>query len=87
VDTVPDIVIRGIDNEMAERIKEIARLNNMPINDVLLKLLRQALKLDVETLIVANPKQDIARLAGAWGKDETDALRAAIAAIEKLPGG
>lgn len=85
--TVPDIVIRGIDNDMAERIKEIARLNNMPINDVLLKLLRQALKLDVETLIVANPKQDIARLAGAWGKDETDALRAAIAAIEKLPGG
>jgi hypothetical protein len=83
---VPDIVIRGIDNDMAERIKEIARLNNMPINDVLLKLLRQALKLDAETLVVANPKQDIARLAGAWGKDETDALRAAIAAIEKLPG-
>jgi hypothetical protein len=87
VDTVPDIVIRGIDNDMAERIKEIARLNNMPINDVLLRLLRQALKLDAETLMVANPKQDIARLAGAWGKDETDALRAAIAAIEKLPGG
>ena len=87
MNTVPDIVIRGIDNDMAERIKEIARLNNMPINDVLLKLLRQALKLDVETLIVANPKQDIARLSGAWGKDETDALRAAIAAIEKLPGG
>ncbi len=87
MDTVPDIVIRGIDNDMAERIKEIARLNNMPINDVLLRLLRQALKLDAETLMVANPKQDIARLAGAWGKDETDALRAAIAAIEKLPGG
>ena len=83
---MPDIVIRGIDNDMAERIKEIARLNNMPINDVLLKLLRQSLKLDAETLVVANPKQDIARLAGAWGKDETDALRAAIAAIEKLPG-
>ena len=84
---MPDIVIRGIDNDLAERIKEIARLNNMPINDVLLKLLRQSLKLDAETLVVANPKQDIARLAGAWGKDETDALRAAIAAIEKLPGG
>lgn len=83
---MPDIVIRGIDHDVAERIKEIARLNNMPINDVLLKLLRQALKLDAETLVVANPKQDIARLAGAWGKDETDALRAAIAAIEKLPG-
>lgn len=83
--TVPDIVIRGIDNDMAERIKEIARLNHMPINDVLLKLLRQALKLDADTLALANPKQDIARLSGAWGKDETDALRAAIAAIEKLP--
>ena len=84
---MPDIVIRSIDNDMAERIKELARLNKMPINDVMLKLLRQALKLDAETLVVANPKQDIARLAGAWGQDETDALRAAIAAIEKLPGG
>lgn len=83
---MPDIIIRGIDNDIAERIKEIARLNNMPINDVMLKLLRQALKLDAETLVVANPKQDIARLAGAWGKDETDALRAAIAAIERMPG-
>ena len=35
---MPDIVIRGIDNDVAERIMEIARLNNMPINDVLLKL-------------------------------------------------
>jgi len=82
---VPDVLIRGIDNDMVERIKEIARLNNMPINDVLLRLLRQALKLDVETLAVANPRQDIARLAGAWDKDENEALRAAIAAFEKLP--
>lgn len=82
---MPDVLIRGIDNEMAERIKEIARNNNMPINDVLLKLLRQALKLDAETLAVANPKQDIARLAGAWDKDENEALRAAIAAFEQLP--
>ncbi|HWT14486.1 MAG TPA: hypothetical protein VN581_01785 [Patescibacteria group bacterium] len=82
---MPDIVIRGIDNDVAERIKEIARLNHMPINDVLLRLLRQSLKLDAETLIVSNPRQDIARLAGAWGQDETEALRAAIAAIERLP--
>ena len=75
----------GIDNDVAERIKEIARLNHMPINDVLLRLLRQSLKLDAETLIVSNPRQDIARLAGAWGQDETEALRAAIAAIERLP--
>lgn len=82
---MPDVVIRGIDNEMAERIKELARLNNMPINDVLLKLLRQSLKLDAETLVVANPKQDIARFAGTWAKDESEALREAIAAFERLP--
>lgn len=82
---MPDVIIRGIDNDMAERIKQIARMNNMPINDVLLKLLRQALKLDVESLAVANPKQDLARLAGAWANDETQALRDAIAAMERLP--
>ena len=82
---MPDIVIRGIDNDVAERIKEIARLNGLPINDVLLKLLRQALKLDVETLVVANPKQDISRLGGTWRHDEADALRDAIEAFKKIP--
>lgn len=82
---MPDVVIRGIDNEMVERIKEIARQHNMPINDVLLKLLRQSLQLDADPLAVANPRQDIARLGGAWAKDETEALREAIAAFERLP--
>ncbi len=82
---MPDIVIRGIDNDVAERIKEIARLNGLPINDVLLKLLRQALKLDIETLVVRNPKQDISRLTGTWGNDEADALRAAIEAFKQIP--
>ena len=81
---MPDILIRGIDTEMAERIKEIARMHGMPINDVLLKLLRQSLKMDADSFAVANPKQDIARLAGAWGKDEAEALREAIAAFERL---
>lgn len=82
---MPDILIRGIDADVAERVKELARLHGMPINDVLRKLLRQALHLDLDTLPVGNPKQDIARLAGAWGQDETVALREAIAAFEKLP--
>ena len=82
---MPDIVIRGIDNDVAERIMEIARLNGLPLNDVLLKLLRQALRLDVETLVVANPKQDIARFAGAWREDESAALREAIEAFKKIP--
>jgi hypothetical protein len=82
---VPDVVIRGIDNEMVERIKEIARLNNMPINDVLLKLLRQSLKLDVDALALNNPRQDIARFAGTLAQDESEALRAAIAAFERMP--
>jgi len=82
---VPDIVIRGIDNDVAERIKEVARLNGMPINDVMLQLLRQALKLDVETLAVANPKQDITRLSGAWAQKEADALRDAIEAFKNMP--
>lgn len=82
---MPDIVIRGIDNDMAERIKEIARSQRLPINDVLLKLLRQSLGIDADASLVANPKQDVARLVGAWESDESDAFRAAIAAFEKLP--
>ena len=40
-----DFLLRGIDERVAERIKEIARQKGWPLNDVILLLLKQALGL------------------------------------------
>jgi len=79
---VPDFLLRGIDGELAERIKALARERNWAINDVLLHLIRQALGL-VEPQ--APTHQDIAMLGGTWGNEEADAFKAALKAFENLP--
>lgn len=87
---MPDFTVRGIDNDMAERIKEIARGRNWSINDTVIELLRQALSSTPTGVVVGAPstnadRDDVARLSGTWASDEAEALRAAIAAFENLP--
>ncbi|HET7845137.1 MAG TPA: hypothetical protein VFL14_13365 [Xanthomonadales bacterium] len=79
---MPDFLLRGIDGELAERIKALARERNWAINDVLLHLIRQALGL-VEP--VQPTPQDIAVLGGTWGSDEAEAFKQALKAFENLP--
>ncbi|PIV32409.1 MAG: hypothetical protein COS34_13175 [Lysobacterales bacterium CG02_land_8_20_14_3_00_62_12] len=85
---MPDFTVRGIDNAVAERIKEIARARNWAINDVMIDLLKQALNMNpatrTDTEAVTDPK-DVALLAGTWGTDEAAAFRAALEALEQIP--
>ena len=79
---VPDFLLRGIDGEIAEKVKTLARERNWAINDVLLHLIRQALGLvDAEQ----PTRQDIAMLGGTWGNDEAEAFKQALKAFENLP--
>ncbi len=73
---------------MAERIKDIARAKNWSINDVVLDLLQQALKMSGASSAADDTVQDhkdVALLAGTWGNDEAAAFRAALEAFERLP--
>lgn len=85
---MPDFTVRGIDNAVAERIKDIARARNWAINDVMIDLLKQALNMNPATRtdsdVVQDPK-DVALLAGTWGTDEAAAFRAALDALEQIP--
>ena len=85
---MPEFTVRGIDNAVAERIKEIARARNWAINDVMIDLLKQALNMNpatrTDTEAVTDPK-DVALLAGTWGTDEAAAFRAALEALEQIP--
>ncbi len=78
-----DILVRDIDERVAERIKEVARQKGWPLNDVVLYLLKQSLG-----FIEPEPPPipgDIARLSGAWGDEEMKAFESAMSALDGLP--
>ncbi len=78
-----DFLLRDIEDRVADRIKELARQKGWPLNDVILHLVKQALGLAEPD--PAPVPGDIARLAGAWGDEETRAFNEAMAAFNGLP--
>lgn len=78
---MPDILVKDIDPEIAERIKRIARDRGWPLNDVVISLLRQALGMEKPEPPLPG---DIARLTGTWEDEESRALSEAIEALRKL---
>ena len=90
---MPDFVLRGIEAEVAERIKTIARERSWAINDVILNLVKQGLGMGVQSedaargmSITAVPVRDLSRSSGHFGSDDEDeVMRAAIEAFERLP--
>ncbi|ODU43342.1 hypothetical protein [uncultured Aquimonas sp.] len=78
---MPDILVKDIDPDIAERIKRMARDRGWPINDVVLSLLRQALGMEKPEMPLPG---DIARLTGTWEDEESRALKEAIEALHKL---
>jgi len=80
---VPDIVVRHIDEAMAERIKTLARERRWSINEVVLHALRHGLGMspgDVFSELMLEPG-DIARLTGAWDAQEQAAFQDALFAL------
>lgn len=78
---MPDILVRNIDEQLAERIKAIAREKQWSINDVILQLLKEGLGFAGED-IFRREMHDIAVLAGTWDPKETAAFRSAVEAFE-----
>lgn len=85
---MPDILVRHIDDQLAERIKTLARERNWTINEVILHALRFGLGLSGDDLEPHEPElQDVARLAGTWDATETRAFDAALSALDEAPSG
>jgi hypothetical protein len=80
-----DILIREVDDAIAERLRQIAVERNWPVNQVILHALRLALGLGGEEL-VRRDRQDIAHLRGTWNPGETAAFREALTAFERVSG-
>ena len=80
-----DILIREVDDAIAERVRQVAVERNWPVNEVILRALRYALGLGGEDLARRDP-QDIAHLRGTWNSGETAAFREALNAFEHVEG-
>lgn len=88
-----DFVLRGIEPEMAERIKALARERSWAINDVILHLIKQSLGMNPVVdeskamSFAAAPVREVVGRGGyhLFGQDEDHAMRAAIEAFERLP--
>lgn len=82
---VPDILVRNIEETIAERIKLIARERQWSINEVIVHVLKQGLGFGGED-IFHREMHDIAVLSGTWDSRETAAFRSAVEAFEKVDG-
>ena len=82
---MPDILVRNIDDAVAERIKAIARERSWSINEVILHVLRHSLGFGGED-IVRHEIHDIAALGGTWDPRESAAFRTALEAFEQIDG-
>ena len=82
---MPDILVRNIEEAVAERIKTIALERSWSINEVILHILRHSLGFGGED--IANREiHDVAVLSGTWDTKESAAFRTALEAFERIDG-
>lgn len=82
---MPDILVRNIEDSVAERIKSIARERNWSINDVILHILRHSLGFGGDDM-THREIHDVAQLTGTWDAGESAAFRTALEAFERIDG-
>ena len=82
---MPDLVIRHIDNLMAERIKALAKERQWSINDVVLHALRHGLGMAATNLFAETMLDpgELTTLAGQWDAGEKAAFQEAVLALSR----
>ena len=98
---MPDLLVRSIDDTLAERIKRYTRERGLPLNSCMLELLKLGLDQFEQVAAPENNSpaagtmpaygSEVMRetriLGGTWNNDEASAFREALMAIEKIPQG
>jgi hypothetical protein len=84
---MPDLVIRHIDNLMAERIKTLAKDRQWSINDVVLHALRHGLGMSSSNVFAETMLDpgDLTTLGGQWDAKEKAAFLEAMQALARAP--
>lgn len=80
---MPDLSIRGLDDETARRLKETARKKQVSVNRYALDLLRQGLGL-ARSHPRHEPYHDLDALAGTWTEEQAREFLSSIKAFEEV---
>lgn len=84
---MPDIVVRQIDEALAERIKELALVRNWSINDVILHALRHGLGQAASDPFTGREIELGRRMGVGLDAGEDQAFADALAALADVPAG
>lgn len=76
------ITIRGLDNEISEKIKEKARSENKSMNQWVLDILRQNTGLDKKKIM--NEYHDLDHLMGTWSEKEYNEFKQNTSEFSKV---
>ncbi|WP_298268337.1 hypothetical protein [Geobacter sp.] len=75
------MTLRGIDETIAEALKKKARREDISVNAVVLKLLRESLGIEKKRNVVYD---DLDHLAGTWNAQDLAEFERATAVFEKV---
>jgi hypothetical protein len=83
---VADLLLRGVDELTAERLRGLARDRNVSVADVVLELVKEALAgRGVAPAAPTVAYRAVSEVGGDWEGDESDAFKAALEALDSLP--
>jgi DNA polymerase III delta prime subunit len=76
------MTLRGIDETLAQALKELARNQGVSLNSLALRLIREATGVDKRKRTLVH--HDLDTLAGTWGKDDEAAFLIATRSLEAI---
>jgi DNA polymerase III delta prime subunit len=76
------MTLRGIDENLAQTLKEMARTQGVSLNALALRLIREATGVDKRKRTLVH--HDLDTLAGTWSAEEETVFQAATRSLETI---
>lgn len=76
------MTLRGIDEALAQTLKELARNQGISLNALALRLIREATGIDKRKRTVLH--YDLDTLAGTWCKEDEEAFQVSTSQLENI---
>jgi hypothetical protein len=76
------MTLRGIDDTLAQTLKDLARSQGVSLNALALRLIREATGVDKRKRTLVH--HDLDTFAGTWGKEDEEAFLNATRSLETI---
>lgn len=76
------MTIRGIDDEVAKLLKDRAKSEEMSVNGIILKMVKESLGIEKKKRI--KTYHDLDHLAGTWSEKDAKEFQERVAVMEKI---